>query len=189
MEPGPHPQFNQAHPPLQVWREKLGCPAGAPGMHSATPFVVYLVRPLGTRSRVGHALLLLNRVGRRQSLHLRAHHVRRELEHQPPPRGEIASYGLAVLRCIRPAGSSRTSAETSTTSRGPAVPSAQAPPLVLNGRRLERNRKFVDSPLEGTGFELLVAGAVKLVVAPFDAPGCLGTGPQPAERRDRALRE
>ena len=58
-----------------------------------------------------------------------------------------------------------------------------------NGRRLERNRKFVDSPLEGTGFELLVAGAVKLVVAPFDAPGCLGTGPQPAERRDRALRE
>ena len=41
-------------------------------------------------------------------------------------------------------------------SRGPAVPSAQAPPLVLNGRRLEGNRKFVDSPLEGTGFELLV---------------------------------
>jgi hypothetical protein len=27
-----------------------------------------------------------------------------------------------------------------------------------NGRRLERNRKFVDSPLEGTGFELLVRG-------------------------------
>jgi Co/Zn/Cd efflux system component len=25
--------------------------------------------------------------------------------------------------------------------------------------------------------------------APFDAPGCLGTGPQPTERRDRALRE
>ena len=33
-----------------------------------------------------------------------------------------------------------------------------------NGRRLERNRKFVDSPLEGTGFELLVRGRVKLVV-------------------------
>jgi len=31
-----------------------------------------------------------------------------------------------------------------------------------NGRRLERNRKFVDSPLEGTGFELLVRGRVKL---------------------------
>ena len=59
----------------------------------------------------------------------------------------------------------------------------------LSWHRLKRNRKFVDSPLEGTGFELLVAGAVKLVVAPFDAPGCLGTGPQPAERRDRALRE
>ena len=28
-------------------------------------------------------------------------------------------------------------------------------------------------------------GAVKLVVAPFDAPGCLGTGPQPAELGDR----
>jgi hypothetical protein len=26
----------------------------------------------------------------------------------------------------------------------------------INGRRLERNRKFVDSPLEGTGFEILV---------------------------------
>jgi len=26
----------------------------------------------------------------------------------------------------------------------------------INGRRLERNRKFVDSPLEGDGFELLV---------------------------------
>src|SRR5215471_18526396 len=25
----------------------------------------------------------------------------------------------------------------------------------INGRRLERNRKFVDSPLEGTGFELV----------------------------------
>ena len=29
---------------------------------------------------------------------------------------------------------------------------------VANGRRLERKRKFVDSPLEGTGFELLVSG-------------------------------
>jgi hypothetical protein len=26
----------------------------------------------------------------------------------------------------------------------------------INGRRLERNRKFVDSPLEGDGFELPV---------------------------------
>jgi hypothetical protein len=28
-----------------------------------------------------------------------------------------------------------------------------------NGRRLERNRKFVDSPLEEAGFELLVPAA------------------------------
>ena len=36
------------------------------------------------------------------------------------------------------------------------------------------NRKFADSSLEGTGFELLVRGRVKLVVVPFDAPGCVG---------------
>jgi hypothetical protein len=29
-----------------------------------------------------------------------AHTVRRELEHQPPPRGQIASYGLAVLSLL-----------------------------------------------------------------------------------------
>jgi len=61
-------------------------------------------------------------------------------------------------RCIRPAGFSCTSAEASTTSRGSAVPSARAPPLVLKGRRLERNRKFVHSLLEGAGFELPVPG-------------------------------
>ena len=32
----------------------------------------------------------------------------------------------------------------------------------------------MDSSLEGAGFELLVRGRVKLVVAPLDAPGCLG---------------
>jgi len=56
----------------------------------------------------------------------------------------------------RVATTSCTSAEASTTSQGSAVPSARAQPLVLKGRRLERNRKFVDSPLEGDGFELPV---------------------------------
>jgi hypothetical protein len=44
------------------------------------------------------------------------------------------------------------------------------------------NRWFADSPLEGTGFELLVRGRVKLVVVPFDAPGCLGrVGSRPGD--------
>jgi len=39
------------------------------------------------------------------------------------------------------------------------------------GGPIKRNRKFADSPPEGTGFELLVRGCGELVVAPFDAPG------------------
>ena len=45
-----------------------------------------------------------------------------------------------------------------------------------NGRRLERNRKFADSPLEGDGFELLVPrhenlgfSRGKLVISRFSA--------------------
>ena len=41
-------------------------------------------------------------------------------------------------------------------------------------RRLERNRKFVDSPLEGTGFELPVRGRGEAGCWPFAAPVCLG---------------
>jgi hypothetical protein len=37
---------------------------------------------------------------------------------------------------------------------------AQPAPAAIVAGRLQRNRRFVDSPLEGTGFELLVAGAV-----------------------------
>jgi hypothetical protein len=62
-------------------------------------------------------------------------------------------------RCIHPAGSSCTSAEASTTSRGSAVPSARAPPLVLKGRRLERNRKCVHSLLEGSRIRTTSSGS------------------------------
>jgi hypothetical protein len=51
------PAINEAHPPSQMWREKCGRLAGASGEHSAAPFVVYSVRPLGTRSHVRHAPL------------------------------------------------------------------------------------------------------------------------------------
>jgi hypothetical protein len=55
---GTTPAVNEAHPAPQMWLEKCGCRAGAAGKHSAAPFVVCLIGPLGTRSPVGHAPLL-----------------------------------------------------------------------------------------------------------------------------------
>jgi hypothetical protein len=41
----------------------------------------------------------------------------------------------------------------------------------INGRRLERNRKFVDSPLEEDGFELSVPPKVEPPEAESPMPG------------------
>jgi len=46
----------------------------------------------------------------------------------------------------------------------------------INGRRLERNRKFVDSPLEGGGFELPVRGSGEAGCRPFFLGRLLRTG-------------
>jgi dehydrogenase E1 component len=43
--------------PSQMRREKRGHRAGAAGMHRAAPCLVYPVRPLGTRWRIGHVPL------------------------------------------------------------------------------------------------------------------------------------
>src|SRR5215467_11439425 len=44
----------------------------------------------------------------------------------------------------------------------------------LRGSHLARNRKFVDSPLEGTGFELPVRGRGQSVCRPSYAAECSG---------------
>ena|SRR6516165_2775144 len=49
-----------------------------------------------------------------------------------------------------------------------------------NGRRLARNRKFVDSPLEGTGFELPVRGRGQSGCRPFYATESSGIDATPS---------
>jgi len=64
------------------------------------------------------------------------------------------------------------------------------PPIVCRGEHalIRRNRKFVDSPLEGTGFELPVRGRGQCGCRPFYAAECSGRVGAPFQFPDRQAR-
>ena len=51
------PAVNESHSRSQIRREKRTHLAAAAGKYGAAPLVFYLIRPLGTRPRIGHAHL------------------------------------------------------------------------------------------------------------------------------------
>jgi hypothetical protein len=66
---GTAPAVDEPHPGSQLRREERARLAGAAGVHGAAPFLVYLVGALGTRPRIGHAVLFPTRP-RRSRRHL-----------------------------------------------------------------------------------------------------------------------
>src|SRR4029077_2345563 len=55
---GPSPAVDEPHPGMQLRCEERGRLAGTARKPGAAPFLICLIRPLATRPRIGHALLL-----------------------------------------------------------------------------------------------------------------------------------